>query len=68
MRWRAESEPHKLMHKALKSGLSNAEGAEKLATWASDELGLMAMHPAGTDNNGTPRKDLWPPHHHHQNK
>ena len=69
MCWRgAESEPHYLMHKAIKSDLSNAECAEKLATWASDEFGLIAMHPAGTDNNDSPRKDLWPQHHHHQKK
>ena len=61
MCWRADSEPHNLMHEAIKSGLSNAECAEKLATWASDEFGLTAMHPAGTNDNGSPRKDLWPP-------
>ena len=61
MCWLADSEPHNLMHEAIKSGLSNAECAEKLATWASDEFGLTAMHPAGTDDNGSPRKDLWPP-------
>ena len=61
MCWREDSEPHNLMHQAIKSGLSNAECAEKLATWASDEFGFTAMHPAGTDDNGSPRKDLWPP-------
>lgn len=40
--WRNDREPHNLMHKALETGLSDADCATKLAEWASRELGLTA--------------------------
>jgi hypothetical protein len=47
------------MSKALEDGLS--EYTEKLAEWASSELGMSASHPAGNGDDGIPCKDLWPP-------
>ena len=32
-----------------------------LATWAKSELGLTALHPAGTNEDGSSRKDPWAP-------
>ena len=34
---------------------------QKLSEWASQQLGMSDQHPAGTDSNDQPRKDLWPP-------
>jgi len=59
--WRNDREPHNLMSKALEDGLSDSECADKLAEWASSELGMFASHPAGNGDDGNPRKDLWPP-------
>ena len=49
------------MHRALEEGLSDEECASRLAECASNQLGLTASHPAGKDDSGSPRKDLWPP-------
>ena len=49
------------MSKAFEDGLSDSECADKLAELASSELGMSASHPAGNDDDGNPRKDLWPP-------
>ena len=59
--WREDREPHNLLHKAIEDGLSGGESAERLAKWASSEFGLTASHPAGKDENGESRKNLWPP-------
>ena len=59
--WLKDGEPNNLLHEAIQSGLSEAECANKLAKWASDDFGLTATHPAGCDADGKPRKDLWPP-------
>ena len=50
-----------MMIKALEDELSDSECADKLAEWASSELGMSASNPAGNDDDGNPRKDLWPP-------
>ena len=59
--WRKDREPHNVMSKALEDELSDSECADKLAEWASSELGMSASNPAGNDDDGNPRKDLWPP-------
>ncbi|WAQ97056.1 hypothetical protein MAR_029746 [Mya arenaria] len=59
--WRKDIEPHSLMHKCIEDGLNDAECAEALESWAKYEFGLSAEHPAGCDEAGKPRKDLWPP-------
>ena len=59
--WRKDGEPNNLLHEALQSGLAESDFANKLAEWASNEFGLTAMHPDGSDADGKPRKDLWAP-------
>ena len=59
--WRSDREPHNLLHEAVQKGLSDGECAEELSRWAKAVFGLTACHPAGTDENGHPRKDLWAP-------
>ena len=59
--WRKDAKPNNFLHEAIRSGLSEAECANKLAKWASDDLGLTATYPAEFDADGKPRKDLWPP-------
>jgi len=31
-----------------------------LSQWADENLGMTALHPAGRNEEGKPRKDLWP--------
>ncbi|XP_053405155.1 uncharacterized protein LOC123560749 [Mercenaria mercenaria] len=59
--WRSDREPHNLIHEALKAGLSDDQCAVEIENWAKIQLGMTASHPAGKDDNGQPRKDLWPP-------
>ncbi|XP_053372848.1 uncharacterized protein LOC128546392 [Mercenaria mercenaria] len=59
--WRQDRQPHNLLHAAVQEGLSDSMCAERLAKWASSEISLSAMHPAGSDSHGHPRKNLWPP-------
>ena len=59
--WRSDKQPHQLLFDAVKSGLSEDDGAEKLAQWAESNCGITAMHPAGQDETGQSRKDLWLP-------
>ena len=59
--WRGDREPHNLLFDAIKSGLNDEDCAEVLANWAKYEFGLTALHPAGKNEDGTSRKDLWPP-------
>ena len=62
--WRSDMEPHNLLWEALQSGKSlQNEAAQIVATWANKQFGLTALHPAGSDTEGNPRKDLWPPPH-----
>ena len=59
--WRHDREPHNLLYQAVLRELSDNEMAQELAQWAYDVFGMTAMHPAGTDDEGFPRKNLWPP-------
>ena len=59
--WRKDKEPHNLLHAALQEGLSDENCAVKLSQWAESQFGLSASHPAGTNEQGEPRKDCWPP-------
>ena len=61
MAWRSDREPHNLLYEVVQKGLSDGECAEELSRWAKAVFGLTACHPAGTDENGHPRKDLWAP-------
>ena len=70
--WRDDREPHTLLYEAVQEGLSDESCADRLTKWAQDEFQMTAMHPAGNDENGNPRKDLWPhrkdPHQLHQRR
>ena len=59
--WRSDKQPHPLLFEAVNKGLSNAECAEKVATWAASTFGITASHPAGKDGSGQPLQTLWPP-------
>ena len=59
--WRSDREPHDLLNSAISSGLSDEQCAEKLSVWASENFGLTASHPAGKDESGNPKRNLWPP-------
>lgn len=59
--WRSDRQPHELIHNAISSGLSDEQCAEKLSKWAADNFGMTASHPAGKDESGNPKKNLWPP-------
>ena len=36
-------------------------GTARLSQWADENFAMTASHPAGSDEKGQPRKDLWPP-------
>ena len=57
--WRGDREPLSLLHEAFESGLTD-NCAQILSNWAKSEFGMTAMHPAGLNEDGTSRKDLWP--------
>lgn len=59
--WQSDKQPHPLLFEAVNEGLSNAECAEKVATWAASTFGMIASHPDGKDGSGQPLKTLWPP-------
>ena len=59
--WREDREPHQLLHQAREDDCDEDECAAILNQWADENLGMTAMHPAGSDEEGKPRKDLWPP-------
>ena len=63
MGWRSDMEPHNLLYEAVMKNLPDDEIARELAQWARDCFGLTALHPAGSDPEGKPRKNLWPPPH-----
>ena len=56
--WRADREPHSLLHEAYQSGLPDDEISQLLSNWAECQLQMSACHSAGSDENGEPRKDL----------
>jgi hypothetical protein len=59
--WRTDHEPHNLLHESFSNGKNNAECAIDRSNWAKSNFKMTAKHPAGSDNEGKPRKDLWPP-------
>ena len=48
------------MHEAREDGCEEEEYAARLSQWADETFAMTALHPAGNDE-GQPRKDLWPP-------
>ena len=59
--WRADREPHVLLHDAISNGLSDEDSAKLLANWAKSEFKLTALHPAGKNDDGLPHTEFWPP-------
>ena len=59
--WHSDKQPHQLLFEAVQNGLSDDNCADRLAQWAGENIGLTALHPAGKDETGESRKDLWPP-------
>ncbi|XP_021371429.1 uncharacterized protein LOC110466321 [Mizuhopecten yessoensis] len=59
--WRSDREPHNLMSSLIEKGLSDDDCAEHLSQWAKSNFGMTACHPAGKDETGNSKKDLWPP-------
>ena len=59
--WRNDMEPSKTLHQCLEGGFDNVEAAFPVSEWAETEYALTAIHPAGNDESGQPRKDLWAP-------
>ena len=53
--WREDRQPHQLLHQAHED-----ECAAILNQWAEENLAMMALHPAGSDEEGKPRENLWP--------
>ena len=59
--WRGDCEPHQLLYQAVLDKLPDKEMARELSDWAEKVFGMTASHPAGCDENGNARKDLWAP-------
>ena len=59
--WRDDRQPHQLLHEAREDGCDDEEYAARLSQWADENFAMTALHPAGSDEEGQPRKDLWPP-------
>ncbi len=59
--WRKDRQPSQLLYQTVLDNLSEEETAKELSTWAEQAFGMTAAHPAGSDDRGNPRKDLWPP-------
>jgi hypothetical protein len=59
--WRSDRDPHNLLHNAIEAGLSDLDCANVLSQWATEQSGLSASHPAGKDETGKHRNNLWPP-------
>ena len=59
--WREDREPHVLLHDAIKNGLSDENSAELLSNWAKSHFRMTALHPAGKKEDGSSRKEFWPP-------
>lgn len=59
--WRSDRKPHNLMSSLIEKGLADDDCAGHLSQWAKDNFGMTACHPAGKDENGNRRRDLWPP-------
>ena len=59
--WRDDRQPHQLLHEAREDDCDDDEYAARLSLWADENFAMTALHPAGSDEEGQPRKDLWPP-------
>ena len=59
--WRKDRQSHQLLHEAREDGCEEEEYAARLSQWAGATFAMTALHPAGNDEEGQPRKDLWPP-------
>ena len=59
--WIEDREPHQVLYKAREDDCDEDECAAVLKQWADKNLAMSALHPAGSDEEGKPRKDLWPP-------
>ena len=59
--WRDDRQPHQLLHEACEDDCDDDEYAARLSLWADENFAMTALHPAGSDEEGQPRKDLWPP-------
>ena len=59
--WRDDRQPHQLLHEACEHGCDDEEYAARLNQWADENFAMTALHPAGSDEEGQPRKDPWPP-------
>ena len=59
--WRDDRHPHQLLHEAREGGCGVDEYAARLSQWADENFATTALQPAGSDKEGQPRKDLWPP-------
>ncbi|CAH3141297.1 unnamed protein product [Porites lobata] len=59
--WREDRQPHQLLHEACEDGCEYEEYAARLSQWAYETFAMTALHLAGNDEEGQPRKDLWPP-------
>ena len=58
--WREDRQPHQLLYEAHEGDCDEDECATILNQWADENLAMTALHPAGSDEEGKPRKDLWP--------
>ncbi|XP_078350740.1 uncharacterized protein LOC144635515 [Oculina patagonica] len=59
--WREDRQPHQLLQEAREDGCEDDEYAARLCQWAEENFAMTALHPAGSDEEREPRKDLWPP-------
>ena len=57
--WRDDRQPHQLLHEARDDGVDDDEYAARLSQWADENFAMTALHPAGSDEKGQPKKDLW---------
>ena len=57
--WREDRQSYQLLHQAREDECDEDECAAILNQWADKNLGMTAMHPAGSDEKGKPQKDLW---------
>ena len=46
---------------AREDGCEEEEYAARFSQWADETFAMTALHPAGNDEEGQPRKDLWSP-------
>ena len=59
--WRGDRNPHSLIYEAKKQNMSDVQLASEVSKWAEEIFAMKAMHPAGSNMDGTPNKNLWPP-------